>query len=181
MPAANQRPAQPRPGAPHAPGCRVEVTNDTDHAVDERRLAAAVQMILSDAGCETATVGVAIVDDATIHRLNRQFLEHDYPTDVLSFVLEPPPRLEGEIIASVETAALAAAEILWNTGDELLLYVVHGTLHLVGLLDKDPADAQAMRTAERDVLQRLGVDVAPRDPRFGGRRSASPPTQEPTS
>ena len=150
---------------------RVEVTNETDATLDVARLAAAVQLVLADDGCEEANVSVAIVDDPTIHRLNRQFLEHDYPTDVLSFVLEPPPQLEGEIIASIDTARTEAAEAGWAAEDELLLYVVHGALHLAGHLDKDPEDAAEMRAAERDVLHRLGVTVSPRDSRWAIDRS----------
>ncbi len=147
---------------------RVEVSNETDAAIEAARVAAAVQIALAEAGCGEATVSVAIVDDPTIHRLNRQFLEHDYPTDVLSFVLEEPPRLEGEIVASIDTARTEAAAVGWNAEDELLLYVVHGALHLAGYLDKDPADAQEMRDAERAILERLGVKVAPADVRWHG-------------
>jgi probable rRNA maturation factor len=145
---------------------RVEVTNETDATLDVARLAAAVQLALAAEGCEEANVSVAIVDDPTIHRLNRQFLEHDYPTDVLSFVLEPPPQLEGEIIASIDTARTEAADAGWAAEDELLLYVVHGALHLAGLLDKEPEDAAEMRAAERDVLQKMGVTVSPQDSRW---------------
>lgn len=145
---------------------RVEVTNETDAAVDAARVAAAVQMALAEAGCHEATVSVAIVDDPTIHRLNREFLERDYPTDVLSFVLEEPPQLEGEIVASMDTARREAAEVGWGAEDELLLYAVHGALHLAGYLDKDPTDVAAMRSAERAVLGRLGVTLAPNDSRW---------------
>ena len=145
---------------------RVEVTNETDAAIDSARVAAAVQVALAEAGCTEATVSVAIVDDPTIHRLNRQFLEHDYPTDVLSFVLEEPPQLEGEIIASIDTACREAAQVGWAAEDELLLYAVHGALHLAGYLDKEPADVAAMRTAERAVLERLDVKLAPNDARW---------------
>jgi probable rRNA maturation factor len=145
---------------------RVEVAIETDEPVDAARLAAAVQIVLADAECAAATVSVAVVDDPTIHRLNRQFLEHDYPTDVLSFALADPPQLEGEIVASIDTARREATEAGWRPADELLLYAVHGALHLVGYDDHEPADAAAMRAAERSVLTRLGVLVAPGDTRW---------------
>ena len=47
------------------------------HAVDAGRIEAAVRCVLADADCDAATISVAVVDDATIHGLNRQFLEHD--------------------------------------------------------------------------------------------------------
>jgi probable rRNA maturation factor len=150
----------------------VDVTNETEAEIDAARIAAAVQMVLADADYAEANISIAIVDDPTIHRLNRQFLEHDHPTDVLSFVLEEPPRLEGEIVASIDTARREAAEVGWDAANELLLYAVHGALHLVGHLDKGPAESTAMRAAERAVLERLGVSVSPADPRW---HAAQPP------
>jgi probable rRNA maturation factor len=144
----------------------VEVANQTDSAVDEARIRAAVRLVLTDSRCESATVSVAIVDDPTIHRLNRQFLEHDFSTDVLSFALEARPRFEGEIIASIDAARREAANVGWPMEDELLLYAIHGALHLAGYQDQYEVDAAMMRAAERSVLDRLGVAVSPQDPRW---------------
>jgi probable rRNA maturation factor len=157
---------------------RVDVANETDTVIDAARLAAAVQTALADARCEAATVSVAIVDDATIHRLNRQFLEHDYPTDVLSFPLAEPPHLKGEIVTSVDTARREADSAGWRAEDELLLYVVHGALHLVGHDDYEPSEAAAMRAAERAVLARLGVAIPATDPRWQPDDGASPGGRE---
>lgn len=182
MPAAKKRLADIADAAEPPPVCvRVEVTNETDVDVDSARIAAAVQMVLADADCTAANVSIAIVDDATIHRLNRQFLAHDYPTDVLSFVLEEPPLLEGEIIASIDTARREAAEAGWSAAHELLLYAVHGALHLIGHRDKQPAESAAMRAAERAVLERLGVSVAPADPRWQTVNPTAPHEPEETA
>jgi probable rRNA maturation factor len=137
---------------------RVDVTNETDAEVDGVRLEAGVRAALADLGSRQATISVAVVDDEAMHELNRRFLQHDYPTDVLSFTLEDDAdRLEGEIIVSRDTAQRFAAEAGWSVEDELLLYVVHGALHLAGHRDKSPADEAAMRLAEATVLDRLGV------------------------
>jgi probable rRNA maturation factor len=105
-----------------------------------------------------AQLSIAIVDDATIHELNRRYLEHDYPTDVLSFTLERDnEHLEGEVIASAETAARSAADYGWSADDELLLYVVHGTLHLVGHDDGTPDERAVMRRLERRYLASFGL------------------------
>lgn len=126
--------------------------------VDRARLRQVVQGILAEAGIERAAIGVAIVDDARIHELNRRFLGHDCPTDVLSFPLERhQQRLEGDIVVSAETAVLQARELGWPAADELLLYVVHGTLHLVDYDDLEPAEAARMRAAERRHLAQVGL------------------------
>lgn len=146
---------------------QISLSNETAVAVDEARVESAIRLALADSEYDEAVVSVAFVDDETIHELNRQFLQHDYPTDVLSFVLEDePPRLEGEIVVSVDTARQNAAEAGWSADAELLLYVVHGALHLAGYRDKTPADAAEMRRAEAAALDQLGVARSPSDPRW---------------
>lgn len=125
--------------------------------LDLQRLRAAVAAVLEEEGFETAAVNIAIVDDATIHDLNRRFLNHDEPTDVLSFPMGDAEALEGDVIVSAETAIRSAARYDWPAADELLLYVIHGTLHLADYDDID-ADARAkMRNRERHYLAALGL------------------------
>lgn len=137
---------------------------DRQHAVavDEARLRRAIEPILLDAGIVQARLSVALVDDPTIHELNRRYLAHDQPTDVLSFVLERRgSALEGEIVASGDTARRVAAELGWPAADELLLYVIHGALHLVGCDDADDAQRNQMRRRERHYLLRAGCAAPP--------------------
>ena len=148
------------------------------HAVDEERLLEGARAVLRDSGVASAAISVAVVDDPTIHELNRRYLQHDWPTDVLSFVLEEEDgRLEGEVIVSADTAAAAAAEIGWPAAAEQLLYVIHGTLHLVGYRDKMPAEAEQMRAAEAKYLRQLGLEPTGRDDcrrELSGGRAAGP-------
>ncbi|MEM9186397.1 MAG: rRNA maturation RNase YbeY [Planctomycetota bacterium] len=138
----------------------ISVTNEQNLLpVDTTRLASAARGVLHEAG-RRGTLSIAVVDDPTIHRLNAEFLRHDYATDVLSFALEDDgERLEGEVIVSAQTAIANAAEYGWTAADELLLYVVHGVLHLVGYRDKSDADASEMRVAEQRSLAALGVTL----------------------
>lgn len=126
--------------------------------VDEHRLARAARLILADHGPETVELSVAVVDNPTIHALNRRFLNHDYPTDVLGFVLEEQrQRLEGEVIVSADMAAAEAGTHGMRPEDELLLYLIHGVLHLVGFDDKSPDERRRMRAAERHYLKEFAV------------------------
>jgi probable rRNA maturation factor len=130
------------------------------HAVDDELLIAAARAVLEDSHFNSAQLSLAVVDDATIHELNRRHLNHDWPTDVLSFVLnDRDGHLEGEVIISADTAAAAAAEVGWSAGAEQLLYVIHGVLHLVGYRDKTDSDAQQMQAAQRAILARFGFEM----------------------
>ena len=141
-------------------GRQIEVAlsnQQQSHAFDADRLVSAAKSALLDGDQAQAVVSIAVVDDATIHDLNRRFLNHDYPTDVLSFVLESTAeRLEGEVVVSIDTAARAAEEHDWGLEQELALYVIHGCLHLVGMDDGDAATANEMRTAENRHMRLLG-------------------------
>jgi probable rRNA maturation factor len=138
---------------------QVEVTNEQDATpIDEARLQIAVEKILADAGVANAEISIAAVDDPTIHELNRRHLNHDYATDVLSFLLERDgASLDGEIVVSGDTAASNAVDYGWSAEEELLLYVIHGALHLVGYDDKTPEGREQMRTEERRWLLEMGV------------------------
>lgn len=126
--------------------------------IREERLKEVVAAVLSGEGVTSASISVAVLDDAAIRQLNRRYLDHDYATDVLSFVLEQGDEgLEGEVIVSAETAAREAPRFGWSADDELLLYVLHGTLHLVGYDDQREPDITRMRGKEQDYLARMGL------------------------
>ncbi len=116
--------------------------------------------LLRDEGIQRGEVSVSIVRDDEMHALNREYLAHDYPTDVLSFVLDrEADELYGEIIVSADTAVSRCVEFGWNAHDELTLYLLHGALHLVGYKDKTPADREQMRQRERHYLSQFGIEI----------------------
>jgi len=128
---------------------------------EDPRMRRAVEQILAEANIQDAEISIAIVGDEEMHLLNRRHLQHDYPTDVLSFVLHCEPlRLEGEVVVSYDTAARQAERYGWSAEDELLLYVVHGALHLVGHEDDAPEQREQMRRREVQIMQ--GFDITPR-------------------
>lgn len=137
----------------------VEVTNhQSKMPLESERLEAAVRAVFKQGAA--AAVSVAVVDDATIGRLNAQYLNHEGPTDVLSFLLQQSDdHLEGEVVVSAERALAVAPQFGWAPADELLLYVVHGALHLLGYDDATRQGRAAMRRRERTCLARLGVEA----------------------
>lgn len=150
-------------------------------AIDEPRLQKAILVTLHQELVESAVLSISLVDDPTIHQLNRKHLQHDYPTDVISFQLEhlvvsEQPNgtdqgkpsagchIEGEIVVSADTAIRMAAEAGWSANDEVMLYVVHGLLHLCGYDDLEPDLKITMRERERSVLAELQLTpIYPQD------------------
>lgn len=107
-------------------------------------------------------ISVVVVDDETMRVLNRDFHGCDEPTDVLAFALDRPPgpagedAFDAEVIVSLDTARLEAAERGVDPVSELLLYAVHGALHLAGEDDHDPASYRRMHTRALSILAALG-------------------------
>lgn len=135
--------------------------------IDEGRLVEAVRSLLSDHSIVAGSISLAVVDDKTIHDLNRRYLEHDYPTDVLSFLLHREgDHIDAEIIVSADTAAAHAKEIGWPFANEILLYVIHGALHLVGFLDDSPANKKAMQAEQCRQMSRWGIEMTETDESF---------------
>jgi probable rRNA maturation factor len=138
---------------------QIDVANQQNSlSVNKPRLRRAVKAVLEGESIARAQVSVAVVDDETIGRLNRRYLNHDHATDVLSFLLERDgDRLEGEVIVSGQTAAAAAGRYGWSGENELLLYVIHGTLHLAGYGDETRGEKLRMRRRERAYLAGFGL------------------------
>ena len=140
---------------------RVNVCNQLSQAtVDQDLLKQGICLVLEDYQIERAVIGLAIVADDVIQKMNKQFLDHDYATDVLSFPLSNKAEkiLEGEIAISYDTAQQRAQEFGWSTENELLLYAVHGALHLVGLSDQSPQERSRMRMEEKKILAKLDIN-----------------------
>jgi probable rRNA maturation factor len=104
-----------------------------------------------------ASISIVLVDNDTIHRLNRLHLSHDWPTDVITFPLSGPeePELAGELVVSTEMAVAAARESGGKPRRELALYLVHGLLHLCGYDDRTEAESAAMNREQTQLVEAL--------------------------
>lgn len=133
--------------------------------IDRKRMREIVTKVLEGEGIREAEISLAFVDNPTIHRLNHQYLQHDEPTDVLSFPLsESSKKLQGELVIGAEVALARSQEMGHPVEAELALYIIHGLLHLCDHDDHTPAAAQAMRARERHYLRELSLpDISPRE------------------
>ncbi|MGB7329349.1 MAG: rRNA maturation RNase YbeY [Rubripirellula sp.] len=138
----------------------VEITVDPQisRAINQPLMVRATIAAAATRGFTAGQIGVRVTDDPAIRAINAKHLGHDYATDVISFGYEAEsPYVEGELVVSIDTAISRAAELGWPSEHELVLYVVHGTLHICGMDDHDNNDRQAMRSAETEVMTRLGI------------------------
>jgi probable rRNA maturation factor len=128
---------------------------------DRRRLRSRAVRLLRELGCPRAELSIALVDDATIASLNAQYRGIDRATDVLSFSLvegkhaERRGALLGDVVVSLDTAAVQARRARRTLDDEVLRLLIHGTLHLLGHDHVRDDEARRMRAEERRVWKAL--------------------------
>ncbi|QDT98088.1 rRNA maturation RNase YbeY [Gimesia aquarii] len=151
--------------------------SQTQLAVDEALIQEVSSYLLKSEKVTFADISLAIVDNPMIRELNQQYLEHDYDTDVLSFLLEcqiDPSKqeadlrgagktIEGEIIVSAEMAVSMSEVYHWSADHELLLYIIHGLLHLCGYDDLSDEEILLMRTKEQQILNHWGLTIPRRE------------------
>jgi probable rRNA maturation factor len=116
---------------------------------------------LAEQAERAAELHVVLVDASVITTLNEVHLGHEGSTDVIAFDLgeETPvpgePQVVGEVYVCLDVAARMGRELGTGTAYELVLYCVHGMLHLAGLDDHEPADRERMRAAETRIMAEL--------------------------
>jgi probable rRNA maturation factor len=133
--------------------------------IDRRQLREVARAVLEGENVADYEISLAFVDNPTIHQLNKRYLQHDEPTDILTFPLSEggSKKLAGELVIGAEVAQAEATQRGHDVAVELALYVIHGLLHLCGYDDHDETDIREMRERERHYLTRVGMpDVTSR-------------------
>ena len=141
---------------------RVEISCEVDKTFDLEKFKSLAESVCRRFSVESAAVSIAIVDDAAIAVINKKFLDHTGPTDVISFDLSDDDD-DGvrnfEIVINVAQAARQAAERSHDTESELALYITHGLLHNFGFDEHSEADSKKMHEMEDQILQDEGFGV----------------------
>ena len=94
-------------------------------------------------------------DDEYILATNRQFLGHDYYTDIITFDYSTSRRIAGDMVISLDTVESNAALVGAEPRQELLRVIIHGVLHLCGINDKGPGEREIMEQHEDQALELL--------------------------
>lgn len=140
----------------------VEVHHEHERRrVDEAAVRAVVAAVCTGENVSVESLGVILGDHALVHDLNRDWLGHDYETDVVSFSLDETAlerrMVDGEVYVDLDTAAERAPEFGATMEAEALRYVAHGVLHLAGHDDATETQRAAMRALEDRYLSAAGV------------------------
>ncbi len=146
---------------------QIDILNDDGYPVDQARLRAAAETVLSAHDVEDGSaMSIMVTTDEAVAAHNRQFRGIDAPTDVLSFPAdEPPIEIPGEppyigdLMIAYEYSVHEAETEGHAVGDSFVLLVVHGTLHLLGY-DHDTDQRRAeMWAAQAEALRALNVPL----------------------
>jgi len=99
-------------------------------------------------GAQIGSLRFLFCDDGHMLVANRQFLDHDYLTDILTFPDRSAQGIAGDILISVDRTRDNANTLSINPLDELHRVIAHGVLHLIGFDDHTPSDKSTMRSKE---------------------------------
>ena len=118
----------------------------------KRDTSAWIKAVAADYGRTVGEVGYMFVDDEKILEVNREYLGHDYYTDVITFDYDEDNVVSGDSVISLDTVR-SNAELFGKSYDEEFYRVlIHGILHLCGINDKGPGEREVMEAAENKAL-----------------------------
>ncbi|EFI71827.1 MULTISPECIES: rRNA maturation RNase YbeY [Segatella] len=127
--------------------------------IKKRETNAWIKAVAADHGKKVGDIGYMFVDDERILECNRQYLGHDYYTDVITFDYDDDYEEEniigGDIVISLDTIRTNAEKFGKTYEDELYRVIIHGILHLCGINDKGPGEREIMEAHEDKALKML--------------------------
>ena len=121
-------------------------------AIRRRDTTAWIRRVAATYGKKVGEVGYLFCDDEKILEVNREFLGHDYYTDIITFDYCEDDVLNGDLVISLDTVQSNAEMLGKDYDEELHRVIIHGILHLCGLNDKGPGEREQMEKAENLAL-----------------------------
>ena len=118
-----------------------------------------IKDVAASYGKKTGEIAYIFCSDEKILEVNRQYLQHDYYTDIITFDYTEGNRIAGDLFISLDTVRTNAEKFGISYEDELHRVIIHGILHLCGINDKGPGEREIMEAAEDKALAlRKGTD-----------------------
>ncbi len=123
--------------------------------IKRRETTAWIKAVAATYGKRVGEVGYMFVDDEKILEVNREYLGHDYYTDIITFDYDEGDVINGDIVISLDTVRSNAEQLGKPYDEELHRVIIHGILHLCGINDKGKGEREIMEAAENRALQLL--------------------------
>ncbi len=120
--------------------------------IKKRETTAWIKAVAKSYGRRVGEVGYMFVNDDKILEVNREYLGHDYYTDVITFDYDEDDVVSGDVVISLDTVASNAQLFNKTYEEELYRVIIHGILHLCGINDKGPGEREQMEAAENKAL-----------------------------
>lgn len=132
------------------------ITYNTDGvkmpSIKKRENTAWVKAVAASYGKRVGEIAYIFVDDEKILEVNRQYLGHDYYTDIITFDYCEGDVISGDLFISLDTVRTNAEQVGATCEEELHRVIIHGILHLCGINDKGPGEREIMEAAEDKAL-----------------------------
>lgn len=115
--------------------------------------------VATEEGYQVGTLNYVFCNDEYILETNRQYLQHDYYTDIITFDNTENCKISGDLVVSIDTVMSNAELIGVDFNQELCRVIVHGVLHLCGYKDKSEDEERLMRDKENSYLSKFNVSI----------------------
>ena len=125
-------------------------------AIRRRDVSRWVRQVAASYGRRVGEIGYLFSDDEKILEVNREYLSHDYYTDIITFDYTDGDVINGDLVISLDTVRSNAELFGKAYDDELMRVIIHGILHLCGINDKGPGERELMEAAENKALAMYG-------------------------
>jgi len=138
------------------PGITFRVEEKFDFSLENKsRVVKWITTVLKKEGRTARNISFLFCSDKYLLSINRQFLKHNFYTDIITFDYSEKEKTEGEIFISIERVKENADSFKQPFQTELMRTIIHGILHLCEYKDKKPAEKKRMRTKENEALALL--------------------------
>ena len=114
-----------------------------------------IKRVVAAHGKRLGEISYIFCDDEKILEVNRQYLQHDYYTDIITFDYTVGDKISGDLFISLDTVRSNAELFKQSYDDELHRVIIHGVLHLCGINDKGPGEREIMEKNENEALEIL--------------------------
>lgn len=129
-------------------------TEDIKYTIKQkRRIVHWIKEIAQSYEKTVGEISIVFVSDDYLLRINNQYLNHNYFTDIITFDYSNMNKIEGDIFISIETVKSNSKEFNSSFNEEILRVIIHGILHLLGFNDKKPKEKEEMTKKENVALE----------------------------